>query len=77
MPRPSVVAAPKKRPYFRKKSEWARHRSHELSDQAQRLSTEPVTSAREAGRRREAVANLQAEAGRFANMARRYEEQGR
>ena len=76
MSSPNPAAPPKRKKFFPKKSQWARHRSHELSVQASQLRTEPVTDARHFRRRQEAIGNLQAEAGRFARLALYYEERG-
>lgn len=76
MPNVNAGVKPKGRTYYAKKSDWARSRSHELMDKANQLKTEPVTSATMAGRRRQAIANLLAEASRFAAMAHHYAERG-
>lgn len=76
MPNVNAAVTPKARTYHAKKSDWARSRSHELMDKANQLRTEPVTSATMAGRRQQAIANLLAEAGRFAAMANHYAERG-
>lgn len=72
----NATATANRRPYLRKKSDWARQQSQDFSRRAEDLRTRPVSSAREAGQREQAIRNLQSEAGRFANLANYYESQG-
>lgn len=65
-----------RRPFIRKKSDWARQQSDEFSRRANELRSRPVSSAREAGQREQAIRHLTAEAGRYASLARRYEDRG-
>lgn len=70
------LAASPKRPYFAKKSEWARAQADEIRRRANELRYESTTSSAKAARKYECVRNLEAEAARMDSIARRLEAKG-
>lgn len=70
------VPAQQVRKRFAKKSEWARDKSREYQRRADELRYETTTSSMKAARKYAGVRNLEAEASRYADIARRLEEKG-
>jgi hypothetical protein len=70
------VHEPTSRPYFAKKSAWARHRAAELQRQANEMRYDPSTSSMKAAQKYACVRNLEKEASRMETIARRLEEKG-
>lgn len=65
-----------KRPYFAKKSDWARSEADKLRRQASELRYTATSSTRAAARKFDAVRELEAQAARMDTLARRYEAKG-